>query len=361
MRRTVRLYIVALVAASVAASFLLLGLVESRWVGRRLIREKQGELTRMVCLLARSAERHYGPDLIQNEFDAWSRTVAGLGDYRLSLISGDGRLIGDSHLSAGQPGAGADSRAGRPEVIEALKDGLGSSRRYSATEGRESIYVASRIVFGRSPDLPPMVLRLGAPMSMIEAWQSRLSKRFAVGALLVTMLAAAAAAMVTRPLDRDIKTLINAARDLADGNLARRLVRQPRNELAFLGVALNRLASRFSREAASNREDRDRLLAILENMGEGVLVTGADGRVNHSNPAFRRIFQLEHPPTGLPGEYLRYPELIEALARAGRGETLPPLTLSLGLGGRPVEVRLRPLGDEYEPDGVVAVFHQKDT
>ena len=353
MRHTVRIFIVALVTISVAASFGLLALLENRAVRQSLFDEKQAELTRMVRLLAESVEADHNRLDLNRDFSAWNKAVTSLEGYRLSLIDQNGRLLKDSRLTAKELADGAGSHATRPEVVAAMKDGLGVSRRYSATEGRDYLYVAGLV---SPPETSSLILRLGAPVSMVRAFQGDLRQRYAWGALVFTILAGLISFLATRPLNREIKELISAAGDLADGNLARRIVRQPKNELAFLGVALNRLASRFSRQAARSGAGEERLLAILDNMTEGVLVTDADGRITNFNPTLMRLFNLEHPPTGFPGESIRYPEFNDALSRAGRGERMPPLTLTLP-GEKFVEVRMRPLGDEYNHQGVVAVFH----
>ncbi len=358
MRRSIRSFILVLVAVAMVAGFGLLGLAENRTWNERLLAGRQAELTRMVTLLTQAAERKFGPDLTRNEFASWKGTVRELGDYRLSLIDRQGRVVEDSGRPPDQPDEDGDNHIDRPEVAAAFADGLGVSRRYSATGGRDYLYVAGRIVFQREPDALPMVLRLGFPMSLIQAERRAILARYACGAALITLLALALTALVTRPLDREIKELIAAVNDLADGQYARRLVRQPRSELASLGLAFNRLASRVSREATRDTTTRDRLLAVLENMDEGVLVTGQDGRVTNANPALVRLFGLSAPPEGFPGEAIRFPEFIEALSRAGRGEMVPPLVLTLpGPPEKFMEARMRPLGDEYRPEGVVAVFH----
>jgi Signal transduction histidine kinase involved in nitrogen fixation and metabolism regulation len=382
MQRTVRIQIVALVGGSMIAGFLILGLIGGHILGQRLMAEKEAELGRVLTLMSRSAEGKYAPDVIRNEFSAWAGSLDQVGDYyRLSLIDQEGRLLDDSRtgLKAGGPSStfpddqlqtthlsaekgpiwGADSRARRPEVLQALREGQGVSRRYSPTEGRDYLYVATRVTLRRAPDLPALVLRLGLPQAEVRAVRNQILRRYAAFALLISLLAAASAYGLTRPLDRSIKELVSAARDLADGRLDRRLLRQPKSELAWLGLALNRLASRFSRQARRDRSDQERLLAVLENMGDGVLVTDADGNITNSNPALARLFQLKSPPSGFPGEFIRQPEFIEALSRAGRGEIIPHIQLSLAsYPAQTVEVRLRPLGDEYQPEGVVSVFHK---
>lgn len=357
MRHTVRVFIVVLTTLSVAAGFGLMALLESGAMSRGLFDEKQAELTRMVRLMTGAVDAGGEPDLAA-DFLNWNRTVESLDGYRLSLIGGDGRLLQDSFLTPEKLRERGADHSTRPEVAAAIRDGLGVSRRYSATEGRDFLYVAGRITPPGRPEASSLVVRVGVPTAMIKNLHSDLRRRYAWGALAFTLLAGLTAYLAARPLNREIKEMISAARDLADGNLARRIVRQPKNELAFLGVALNRLASRFSRQAARSGAGEERLLAILDNMTEGVLVTDADGRVTNSNPTLMRLFNLEHPPAGFPGESIRYPEFNDALSRSGLGELMPPLTLSLpGPPEKFVEVRMRPLGDEYNHQGVVAVFH----
>jgi|GEM_PF-4440087 len=355
MRQSVQTFIVSLVAGSVAVGFLLMGLIDSSVLGRRLPAEKQAELSRVLSLMSCSAEGKYSPDIIINEFSAWRESMARIGDYyRLTLIDHNGRILKDSRIGLTEL---ADNRANRPEVIQALREGHGSSRRYSATAGRDYLYVATRVTFRRTPDLPPLVLRLGLPMAEVMAARNQILKQYVSGAILISLLAALIAFLATRTLNREIKDLIAAARDLADGRLERRLVRLPKNELVFLGLSLNRLASLFSRQARRDRTDQQRLLAVLNNMAEGVLITDTAGNITNSNPALADLFNLKQSPTGFPGEFIRQPEFIEALSRAGQGEIIPPIKLTLPVyPHRIVEARLRPLGDEYQPEGVVTVF-----
>ncbi len=358
MRHTIRIFVMALVTLTMVAGLGILAWMENRTLEDRLSRDKKAELTRLVDLLALCAEHVTGPEAYGAEFAKWAEIIHKQGDYRLSLINQRGVLLEDSHLSTEELARERDNHASRPEVIAAFRDGSGSSRRYSATEGRDYLYVAGRVFFQVIPEAEPLVLRLGSPLSQVRGTRLEVLKQYGLGAGVIVLLALAVSFWATRPLDREIKELIAAVGDLADGNYARRLVRQPKNELAFLGVAFNRLASRYSRQMTKDAATQERLLAILENMDEGVLVTDRGGRVTNSNPALARLFSLETPPKGFPGEAIRFPEFVEALSRTGRGESVPPLVLTLsGVPEKILEVRLSPLGDEYEPAGVVAVFH----
>lgn len=354
MRHTVRAFIVTLVTLCVAAIWGVLTLLENRAGSERVLAEKQAELSRIISLLTQSAEDKFGPDVARNDFPAWSRAIGRLGPYRLSLIDADGRLLGDSLLPP-EDMEYSDNHALRPEITQALAEGRGVSRRYSATLRCEYLYVAGRLTFRRAPDDPAMILRLGLPSNLISAERGRILRQYAVTGGLAVLAAFLVSLAAAGPLNRQIEELVAAARDLAGGNLSRRIVRHPKNELGFLGVALNRLASRFSRQAASEKLSALRFLTILENIDDGILVTDRDGNIIHANDALVRLFCLTLVPTGRPGEVIRETAIIESLKRAAAGEDQPPLSLKLS-SGRFVEVRFISLTDGGNPAGMAAIF-----
>ena len=57
---------------------------------------------------------------------------------RVSVIGMDGRLLGDSGLTP-ELLLAADNHAGRPEVADALRNGFGTSRRFSHTLRRQML------------------------------------------------------------------------------------------------------------------------------------------------------------------------------------------------------------------------------
>ncbi|UQZ87972.1 hypothetical protein C4J81_01560 [Deltaproteobacteria bacterium Smac51] len=357
MRHTVRAFIVFLVTITVAAVFVVVALLFYRPVSDRIISEQTAELTRVTTLLAQSAERKYDPKSLRSEFEAWGRTVASLGDYRLSLISSDGELLDDSRLSASTVRPDADNHGNRPEVLAAFSQGSGLSLRYSATTGHNYIYVARRIDF-KNGEYPPMVLRLGAPYSLMSGLKGDIYRKFAFAAFISIIFAFVFSYVSTRELKDDLKRLNEMAADLADGRLQKRLVRHPKNDLGDLGLTLNRLASRYSRDEKRYQAEEARLGSILENMEEGVLVTDSSGSIVNSNQAAAALFELENTPTGLPGEFIRQPEMIRALEMAAKGQPVSDKVYRIpGAPDKFIRAHMSPIIHEGQVTGVVAVFN----
>jgi len=134
------------------------------------------------------------------------------------------------------------------------------------------------------------------------------------------------------------------------------------DELGQLGEALDGLASWVGGEKQGLEDDRNRLVAILESMTEGVLVTSGegahDGVVVLANAALREMFLLDRAIIGRPPmESIRVAGLDEILERAA--ESHAPASGELELGGlrpRRVFVRVAPIKANDRP-GLVAVFN----
>lgn len=128
-------------------------------------------------------------------------------------------------------------------------------------------------------------------------------------------------------------------------------------ELAgVMNVMSTRIASRIEKLGA----EKNRLNAILLGMGEGLLVTDAEGSINFVNPAFRELFSLNDDEvvgkplsaiTRLPALHEAFREVIET-KNEKTGEFTFPLHEE-----RTLQTHWFPLQVEDEIKGIVAVFH----
>jgi two-component system phosphate regulon sensor histidine kinase PhoR len=178
---------------------------------------------------------------------------------------------------------------------------------------------------------------------------AELSAALAV-ALALALLAERAHA---RSLDR-----IRAALEAAQAGAPReRPLRSERGALGALARAVDAAAEQARAHAARSAAERDRLEAIFDGMVEGVLVLGADGRVQLANARVRELLDAWGELTGRSAlEATRRPELADALRRAAHSEGALALEIELG-EERVVEMHARRFPVAGEPQGVVAVFH----
>lgn len=226
--------------------------------------------------------------------DVLADEIAGVAAVRVTLVDGNGKVMGDSEVA---PGALAtlQNHADRPEIADALARGAGSSIRYSTTTGARMMYAAVPIV---AQSVPIGVSRVALPLTELEEAIARMRRSLGVGALVALLAAVLLSLCAAQLTSRRLRELTAAARQMAAGNLAARTRASGYDELVALGGALDQMADNLSRTLGDLRAERDLLNSILSSMNEGVLVIGADGRIVLTNPALRAMLLIGNDAVG---------------------------------------------------------------
>jgi len=233
------------------------------------------------------------------------------GIHRFTLILPNGRVLGDSDVDV----ENMESHEDRPEVIEAFEKGLGMRQRYSASLGKQMLYVAYRLP---QEGAARAVIRVAVPVRFLTSEMRAADKlllSFFLGVLCVTLaLSYVAALRITRP----VSSLQLGLARIGSGNLSYRLPVPRVPHLANLARSINRNAERLQRQVQALHEERNLRAMILENMTRGVIAIDRDRCVLDINAAARALLDIgdEQKVIAKPlGERIRNPEvfaLIEA-------------------------------------------------
>ena len=283
--------------------------------------------------------------------DVLADEVGRISGARVTLVRPDGTVAGDSEVETSKL-ALVENHGDRPEVLEALAQGQGSSTRYSSTVGRRMIYVAVPItrqggVIGTA--------RAAVPLVELDSAIGQMQTSLTAGALLALAVAVVIALTAAQLASRKLLELASVARRMAGGDLAARTRISGTDEIAALGMALDQLADSLSLSMGELRGERDLLTGILSSMNEGVLVVGADGRIVLTNPALRAMLFVGPDAIGRSVlQVVRNADLNQLLAGAARGDEAEVEVGLAGLMRRRVLVRAVQLRDS--PGGVLAVF-----
>ena len=238
------------------------------------------------------------------ELQGWVRAIGADSGLRITVVASDGWVVADSAQGDLRR---MENHAGRPEIREALARGEGVAVRRSGTTGQVYVYAARAV---NAPGGRLLVLRLAEPLSELQALRGRLAVAMALAAAAAGVAILLISLWIDRRLFEPLARLIAQSSALVSGRV-RRVEVPAEEDLAPLGLALNRLAETAEAQFAAVRDERDHLKAILASMSEGVLVVGADGRALLLNPAFHRLFDL--PGDDVAGkpvlEIIRQPEL----------------------------------------------------
>jgi two-component system phosphate regulon sensor histidine kinase PhoR len=238
---------------------------------------------------------------------------------RITIVSGDGRVLGDSELSLAEV-LRVENHAHRPEIRDALSLGQGGAMRYSTSLRTDMFYVA---VPYQRPD-GRGVVRSAMALSEVDSVAARLRLVVLVAGLLGLGLAICISGIASHLALRPLRSLVRNARQVTSGGAssAKRLPISSDDELGRLAGSFNDLVDELDQTLNSLAGERDRLETIIGGMTEALLALDKDDRVTRANQAALDLLSLEESPVGdLLVEVVRVPALGELMDRVHREPT----------------------------------------
>ncbi len=204
---------------------------------------------------------------------------------RITFLAPDGSVLADSTDDE----TDLVEMASMPEVREALRKGWGESRRWSITNEQELRCVAIRV---GSDSEPEGVILLSVAVQRAYSRPESAAK-LAWTIVIITTVASVSLALGLAVLwTRRISWLTRAARQIARGDLSRRVIARGSDEIAELARALNEMRGSLSTQLETIDRHRRMLELLLGQLHEGVLVARPDGRIALINPEARRMLNI---------------------------------------------------------------------
>ncbi len=96
---------------------------------------------------------------------------------------------------------------------------------------------------------------------------------------------------------KKLKAISSMTLDIIKGNFTSRLNIYTKDELSEVARGLNELAHQFQKRIQEITNDKDKLQAVLSSMVEGVLLVGADGKLQHISPNLYKMLELRSSGT----------------------------------------------------------------
>jgi two-component system phosphate regulon sensor histidine kinase PhoR len=276
-------------------------------------------------------------------------------DLRISVVGLDGTVVADSE---GEPGQ-MENHLDRPEIQNAAEHGSGFEIRYSNTLNNELIYYAVPYV-----QQGETVAYLRFAMSIQEfnhvyrsIWVI-LAVCFFLAFLIIVFVAAKLANQLTEPIDDARKTAIQ----LAKGNYAARAYTGNSKEAGQLNQSLNVLAENLDQITKTYENQQERLKALIENMGSGLLLIDEKGYITLVNQSCKDIFREDTDEwlNKLYYQAVKYKEVIKVVQEILLTETKTrkQAALHMDIETRHVDIHAAPvIGQDDKLKGVVLVFH----
>jgi two-component system phosphate regulon sensor histidine kinase PhoR len=325
------------------------GLVAEREIRTFLVARIEAELLRDARAGAAMMQRMPAASSL-DDVDARADDLGRAFDARVTFVSADGSVIGDSQLTLDELRV-VEDHGNRPEVRDARHEGKGSARRFSQTLRIDMLYVA--VPFSSSlTSAPTGVVRVATPLHDVEAAVARMRALLAVAFAVGVGVAIAMSALASHWMSRALRALVEHTHQLASGSSSQA---ESMDEIVSLTGTFQRLSADLSSTVAALAEERDRFAAVLEAMREAVIAVDHAQRIVIVNEAARTIFPIEADARGRPlVDVVRTPSVSEAAARALAGESCGA-EVTLGADS-PLHLSLKATPTRAQK-GAVLVFH----
>lgn len=293
-------------------------------------------------------EREILPDTLKNFYSG--------GKHRVTLIDAEGTVLYDSFAKNVSE---LENHRYHEEVAMAFADGEGSSVRYSSSLGTSFVYAAKRVSV---PGTPISIIRVAAPLSLVENHASNRSRALMAGAVAALVFAIAFAAFMSMRFRRSLQLMISSVENLAtpgsrSGRISLRTL--PGDEFAPLASAVNSMAQRMELQVNHILAQKAQLDAVLNSIAEGVLVVDHDGCIRSVNATLVRLFPRAAHAEGMqPVEVIPSPDLQKGIESLKHDVPEKPVQFEMdNMSGRKLQVLICPIVGESKLLMAVAVFH----
>ncbi len=205
---------------------------------------------------------------------------------RITIIAPDGIVLAESSIST----EGMANHLNRPEVQQALTEGIGSQLRYSNTLGVTMYYIAVPV---RDGNVTLGVMRLALPLTKLESHMSRMISTAVMATAVTGLTAIFLAVLLTHYTIAPLRQLTNTILSMQQGNAVEVQPMDRPDEIGQLSKAFSQLAARLNAQIQELRNERGKLSAVLTQMTDGVLIVDSQGRVVLINPAAEAMFDVK--------------------------------------------------------------------
>ena len=245
----------------------------------------RSELENEAIITAEASISSFGEQNELSDLDILAKKLGNQIGARVTIIAKDGTVLGDSQENP----LNMENHAKRPEVQDALASGLGESTRYSTTVGEKMMYLAIPII-EKGEVLG--IARVALPLTRVESSVNRIIISIVIAMVIAAILVIIAAWLIARMTTRPIRELTRGSQKIASGEFGHRITVGTKDESGQLADAFNEMSLNLKRLVETVSEDRAKLMSILNNMADGVILTDIEGNIVLTNKAVQKLFRI---------------------------------------------------------------------
>nr|WP_092073636.1 ATP-binding protein [Dendrosporobacter quercicolus]NSL47993.1 HAMP domain-containing protein [Dendrosporobacter quercicolus DSM 1736]SDM64653.1 two-component system, OmpR family, phosphate regulon sensor histidine kinase PhoR [Dendrosporobacter quercicolus] len=282
------------------------------------------------------------------------KELSGKIDLRITILDITGTVLADSWEHPGT----MENHLERTEIRAALTGDYGTAIRYSATTGQNMLYAALPIKRGN--ELIGIV-RTASTLAPVEADFSQIRSTLLAAIFAAALLTILLSIRLARKYTAPIEEITAAAKQIADGDLSRRIHIRTGDELELLAHTINQLTSNLDDKINETSAEAKKLSLILTHMDNAVILLDHYGQVTGANKKAREIFNIADAMIGRHSLEVIGNSLLNQTVQAVIAENhTKTIELKTNIQGsqRIFQVFFAPITNSGQPAaGVLSVFH----
>ncbi len=238
-------------------------------------------------------------------------------DQRVTIVSPDGRVIGESLRPPNQ----MENHLTRPEIQSALSGVEATTIRYSTTFQADMLYAAIPL---RSNGEIIGVARMAVSLAEVENNLAIIRRTLLIAALLTILAAILLAILLGNFTVRPLQQLTHSVIQMKDGTTSEVGSPERLDEVGQLERAFGEMTSRLNSQIDELRSERGKLAAVLTYMTDGILIADKKANLQLINPSAREIFHISKSREVINHsliEVIRHHQLVKLLQKCQESNT----------------------------------------
>ena len=227
-----------------------------------------------------------------SEADKIADELGRASNSRVTFINNSGQVIGDSQLNIEQISS-IDNHNNRSEVIDALTNGIGWSSRYSSTLNQDLLYFA----IADNQENNPNIIRVAVPLNYLDAITDTLGLSIILLFAVVFIVSIIASGVAANFLYSNIQELADVTNDISKGvfksDALKALPTQRVDEFGTVARSISQISDDLKNQIKIIAKQRDQFGLVLDDLGEGIIVTNKKGDVVFTNEQASIILKID--------------------------------------------------------------------
>ena len=225
------------------------------------------------------------PELISSAQEL-AKSVGSIANMRVTIIDQDGVVVGDSDQEPGQ----MDNHKNRPEILEALNEGVGSSQRFSKTLNQEMMYLAIPMEFENNK----WTVRVSMSLNNLELILADLQKQVTYLGLIIGLILFLISLFISRQVTIPLQLMRKDAENYVNTlQLADPLPTPKTKELASLSISLNKMAVEMDKKIKIIQQEKDDREELLSSMQDGIISLNKKMEILSINDIAKEYLQID--------------------------------------------------------------------